>query len=235
MRFPTPLLCGTLVRRYKRFLSDVILDGETVEAHCANSGSMLGVQEPGSEVWLSRAANPNRKLKYTWEMIRVGEGLVGINTAHPNAVVAEAVAEGRIAELSGYDAIRREVAYGTNSRIDLLLESTTRPICYVEVKNVTLKRGQGLHHPAEFPDAVTARGAKHLTELAAMVERGHRAVMVYLVQRMDCDRVSIAADLDPAYDAALKVAMAKGVEAICYSCTLDLQGIAVDRPLPLVL
>ncbi|MBF0094503.1 MAG: DNA/RNA nuclease SfsA [Alphaproteobacteria bacterium] len=235
MRFPTPLIRGTLERRYKRFLADVSVDEGTVVAHCANSGSMLGVKEPGSEVWLSRSANPGRKLAFTWELIRVGETLVGINTAHPNALVAEAVAGGRIPELAGYDEIRREVAYGVNSRIDLLLKGAGRPDCYVEVKNVTLKRGTGLDRTAEFPDAVTTRGAKHLEELTSMVSQGRRAVMVYLVQRMDCERVSIAADIDPAYDSALRKAIAKGVEAICYSCTLDTLGIAVDGPLPLVL
>ncbi|MEO5375876.1 MAG: DNA/RNA nuclease SfsA [Alphaproteobacteria bacterium] len=234
MRFPHPLLRGTLVRRYKRFMADVVLDGgEAVVAHCANSGSMLAVADPGSEVWLSPALAPSRKLRYTWEMVRVGGALVGINTSLPNVLVAEAVAAGRIPELAGYDSSRREVGYGTGSRIDLLLEGAGRPRCYVEVKNVTLRRGTGPAFPAEFPDAVTARGTKHLHELAAMVGAGHRAVMVYLVQRADCDRMAIAADIDPVYDAALKDAVAKGVETLCYSCTLDVDGIMVDRRLPI--
>lgn len=233
MKFSTPLLRGRLIKRYKRFMADVELDdGQTVTAHCANSGSMLSVQDPGSEVWLSPASNPDRKLKYTWELIRVGEGLVGINTQHPNGLVADAVADGTIAELAGYASLRREVKYGQNSRIDLLLEDPSRPPCYVEVKNCTLRRGGG---PVEFPDAVTARGAKHLVELADMVAGGARAVMAYLVQREDGDRFTIAADIDPDYAAGLKQAIAAGVEVICYRCRLSPDEIAVTEPVPVKL
>lgn len=226
MEFPNPLIRGKLIKRYKRFLSDIELeDGSIVTAHCANSGSMLECKAPGSEVWLSPATNPNRKLKYTWELIKIGDGLVGINTAHPNALVEAAVKDGTIKELVSYDSVRREVKYGKNSRIDLLLENEGRPKCYVEVKNVTLKRGDG---PAEFPDAVTSRGAKHLEELSDMVAEGHRAVMVYLVQREDCDRFTIAEDIDPTYGDALREALAKGVEAVCYTCKLTPKAITVD-------
>ncbi len=231
MEFPDPLIRGRLLRRYKRFLADVELDsGETVTAHCANSGSMLGVKEPGAEVWLSPARNPNRKLKFTWELIRADGGLVGINTGHPNGLVAEGIRAGAIPELAGYAGLRREVKYGRNSRIDILLEDAGRPPCYVEVKNVHLMRQPGL---AEFPDSVTARGAKHLDELAGMVAAGHRAVMVYLVQRGDCDRVRMAADIDPAYDAALTRALGNGVEAIGYCCKMTTGEITIDRPLRL--
>ena len=230
MRFPDPLIRGTLVRRYKRFLSDVAVDGSAVvTAHCANPGSMLSVDEPGSEVWLSPARGAKRKLRYTWELIRVGEALVGINTARPNAIVEEAVEAGAIGELAGYARLRREVGYGRNSRIDLLLEDDARPPCYVEVKNVTMKRRSGA--PAEFPDAVTARGTKHLGELQAMKAAGARAVMLYLVQRQDCGRFSIAADIDPAYAEALERALAGGVEALVYACTVSTEGIQVDRRL----
>ncbi|MEO5338500.1 MAG: DNA/RNA nuclease SfsA [Magnetospirillum sp. WYHS-4] len=232
MKFPHPLVPGRLVKRYKRFLADVVLEGgETVVAHCANSGSMLGVNMPGSDVWLSPAANPDRKLRWTWELLRVGEGLVGINTAHPNALVAEAVAAGIIPELAGYATIRREVKYGRNSRIDLLLEGQGRPPCYVEVKNVTLMREPGL---AEFPDAVTRRGAKHLEELAAMVGQGARAVMVYLVQREDCSRFAPAADIDPAYAEGLERARRQGVEALCRACRISPEGIELASPLAFV-
>lgn len=232
MRFPQPLIEGTLVQRYKRFLADVRLaSGELVVAHCANSGSMLSVKEPGSRVWLSPAADPKRKLRYTWELIAVGNALVGINTGHPNRLVAEAIAEGRIKELAGYPVLKREQKYGRNSRIDILLEAPGRPPCYVEVKNVTMKRGAG--DLAEFPDAVTERGAKHLREMTDIVAAGGRAVMVYLVQRTDCRRFSVAGDIDPAYAAGLAAAMAAGVEAVCYGCRITLDAITVAGPLTL--
>lgn len=232
MLFPAPLLRGTLVQRYKRFLADVRLEcGTVVTAHCANSGSMMGLCQPGLEVWLSRSDGPKRKLAYTWELVRIGDGLVGINTMHPNRVAAEAIAAGAIPELSGYAGLRREVRYGAASRIDLLLEGPGMPTCYVEVKSVTLMRS-GM---AEFPDAVTARGARHLAELSAMVRQGARAVMLFLVQRGDCDRFQVAADIDPAYDAGLQRAMAAGVEVLCYSCRLALDGISVDGRVPVAL
>ncbi len=232
MIFPDPLIRGTLVRRYKRFLADVVLEtGETVTAHCANSGSMLSVDTPGSEVWLSPARNPNRKLKYTWELVRVGETLVGINTAHPNAIVADAVAANEIPELSGYTSARREVKYGKNSRIDLLLEGPGQPRCFVEVKNVTLKREDGPDRPVEFPDAVTARGTKHLLELSEKVRKGDRAVMMYLVQRDDADWFTLADDIDPAYAEAFKQATAVGVEALCYRCDVSARDIRISHPI----
>jgi sugar fermentation stimulation protein A len=233
MKFPDPLVRGRLLRRYKRFLADVELEsGEVATVHCANPGSMLGLTAPGSVVWLSPSRNPERKLRWSWELIEVDGHLVGINTGHPNALVEEAVAVGAIAELAGYEAVRREVRYGKNSRIDLLLESADKAPCYVEVKNVHLKRHEGL---AEFPDSVTKRGAKHLEELGDTVAAGARAVMFYLVQRPDCTQVSIAADIDPAYDAGLRRAVERGVEAICYDCDVAADGIEVARRLPLVL
>jgi sugar fermentation stimulation protein A len=195
---------------------------------------MLGLAEPGSAVWLSRSANPARKLAWSWELVRDGEGLVGINTAHPNALVEEALRSGGpISPLAGYDTIRREVRYGRNSRIDLLLTAPGRPDCYLEVKNVHLKRDAALPGLAEFPDSVTARGTKHLLELADMVDAGHRAVMLYLVQREDCDRFAIAGDIDPTYARGLAEALEKGVEALCYACRITPDGIAVARPLGL--
>lgn len=227
MRFPNPLIHGKLRQRYKRFLSDIELDdGRVVTAHCANPGSMLGLKEPGSDVWISPAQNPKRKLRYSWELIAVDDGLVGINTAHPNGIVEEAIRDGVITELAGYRTLRREVKYGENSRIDILLQEEGKPDCYVEVKNVTLMRKPGL---AEFPDSVTARGAKHLLELSNMVQQGHRAVMVYLIQRTDCSRFAIAGDIDPNYDAALTAALAADVETICYSCQISTTAIEVDQ------
>jgi sugar fermentation stimulation protein A len=232
MIFPHPLVRGRLIRRYKRFLADVMLEsGEVIIAHCANPGAMLGVAPPDGEVWLSPSRNPARKLAWSWELVRVGDGLVGINTSWPNRLAEEAILGGAIPELGGYPTLAREVRYGRNSRIDLLLEAPGRPICYVEVKNVHLSRGGGL---AEFPDCVTQRGAKHLLELADMVAAGFRAVMLYIVQRGDCDRFRTASDFDPVYHAGLKVALAAGVEALVYGCTVTVDGIQVDRKLELL-
>jgi sugar fermentation stimulation protein A len=233
MKFPSPLVQGTLLKRYKRFLADVDLGGEMVTAHCANPGSMLGLKEPGSRVWLSKSDNPKRKLKYSWELIEAGPGeptLVGINTSHPNRLVQDAIEGEAIKELAGYDSLRREVKYGANSRIDILLEKEGSNLCYVEVKNVHLMRDKGL---AEFPDSVTARGAKHLGELASMVAEGHRAVMVYLVQRGDAESFSLARDIDPAYSQAFDAALGAGVEAIAYGCALDQNGIEVTEAIPI--
>ena len=188
---------------------------------------MTGLVDEGLETWLSPAANPKRKLPFSWEMVRIGQGLVGVNTGWPNRLAADAIEAGAIPPLAGYDTIRREVAYGTRSRVDLLLEAPDRPPCYVEVKNVHLKRGP----TAEFPDSVTARGTKHLRELAAVAQGGARAVMLYIVQREDCDSFTLAADIDPAYAAAFAEARASGVEALAYACRLRTDGIAVDRPL----
>jgi sugar fermentation stimulation protein A len=228
MRFPCPLVRGVLLRRYKRFLADVrLVDGTVITAHCPNPGAMLGLAEPGLEVWLLPSIDPRRKLAWSWELARVGDHLVGINTGRPNGLAAEALAAGRIPELAGYGGLRREVRYGLRSRIDLLLSAPERPICYVEVKNVHLRRGR----LAEFPDCVTARGTRHLAELAAAARAGHRAAMLYVVQRGDCGAFRIAADLDPLYDRALAEARAAGVEALCYTCRVTPEGIEIDRPL----
>lgn len=233
MRFPDPLIRGRLLRRYKRFLSDIELDsGEIVVAHCANPGSMTGLKDPGAPVWLSPSRNPKRKLKYSWELIQVDGHMVGINTAWPNRIVEEAVAADLVPELAGYPSLRREVPYGRNSRIDLLLESADRPPCYLEVKNVHLKRTAGL---AEFPDSVTKRGTKHLRELSEMADEGSRAVMFYLVQRGDCASFQVAADIDPEYDQALHAALDHGVEVLCYSCRVGEEAIELDSPLPVTI
>lgn len=227
---------GSLIRRYKRFLADVALDsGEMVTAHCPNSGSMLSVNAPGSQVWLSPARNPARRLRYTWELIRIGDGLVGINTGRPNFLVAEAIAAGVIPELAGYHTTRREVRYGRNSRIDLLLEGEGLPPCYVEVKNVTLRRGVDRASPVEFPDCVTQRGTKHLREMTQAVRCGARAIMVFLAQRGDGDRFAVAEDIDPVYAAALETAVAAGVEAVCYRCRVSPDFISVRDRLPIAI
>jgi len=235
MRFATPLVPATLVRRYKRFLADVLLPGgEEVTAHVANPGAMTGLAAAGARVWLSKSDNPKRKLPWSWELVEVDFGgggeLVGVNTGHPNGLVAEALAAGLIPELSGYASARREVRYGRNSRVDVLLEDPTRPPCYVEIKNVHLMRRRGL---AEFPDAVTARGAKHLDELAAMVAAGNRAVMLFLIQIGSAERFALAADIDPTYAAAFARARAAGVEAIAWRCAITADGIACAAPVPI--
>ncbi|MEK9672496.1 MAG: DNA/RNA nuclease SfsA [Rhodospirillaceae bacterium] len=235
MEFHAPLVRGTLINRYKRFMADVTLeDGRTVTAHCANSGSMLSVNKPGAEVWLSPAANPDRKLKWTWEMIRIGDTLVGINTALPNRIVEDAINAGRITELKGYATLRREVKYGKNSRIDILLEDPKKGLCYVEIKNVTMRRDLKAG-PLEFPDGVTSRGAKHLFELADMVAEGHRALMLYLAQREDGKTFEIARDIDPEYGQVLDTALKAGVEAVCYRCSVAPGGIELTKSVPMAI
>lgn len=231
MKFETPLIEGKLIKRYKRFLADVELkDGSIVTAHCANSGSMLSVNDAGARVWLTPNDNPKRKLKFTWEIIKIGKAMVGINTQHPNRIVADAIEAGEIAELKGYLGLKREVKYGKNSRIDIFLTADGKPDCYVEVKNVTMKRDRAREAPAEFPDAVTARGAKHLDELSDMVAQGHRAVMFYLIQRTDADGFTIAADIDPTYAERLENARKNGVEVVAYGCSVSPKKITISGP-----
>ncbi|MBI1392873.1 MAG: DNA/RNA nuclease SfsA [Alphaproteobacteria bacterium] len=233
MEFPSPLRRGTLLRRYKRFLADVRLeDGSEATVHCPNPGSMLGVAPPGAPAWVSVSANRNRKLAMTLELVEVDGGLVAINTNNPNRIAAEAITEGRIPSLSPAAGLRREVKYGANSRIDILLESDGAPPTYVEVKNVHMMRSPGL---AEFPDSVTARGAKHLRELSDVRAGGARSVMLFVVQRMDCERLRPAADLDPAYAAALRNAVDAGVETLCYDCEITTAAATLRRPLPIEL
>jgi sugar fermentation stimulation protein A len=234
MKFPTPLVRGRLIKRYKRFLADVSLDtGELVTATCPNTGSMMGLAVPGAVVWLSVSTSPTRKYAHTWELVEAdlgrGPALVGINTSHPNRLVSEAIAAGTIPEVAGYATLRREVKYGLSSRIDILLEDPAKGLAYIEVKNVHLSRKAGL---AEFPDSVTERGVKHLVELSAMVAAGHRAVMLYLIQRADADQFALADDIDPRYATAFAAARAAGVEAIAYACRLSPTEITIARPIP---
>jgi sugar fermentation stimulation protein A len=236
MRFPSPLIPATLIRRYKRFLADVTLaDGSETTVHVANPGSMLGLVTPGSRVFLSRSESKNRKLPLSWELIEAdfgaGAELVGVNTGWPNRLVEEAITSGKIPPLSGYPRLRREVKYAKASRVDFLLERDGAPSCFVEVKNVHMMRSPGR---AEFPDCVTARGARHLDDLAAEVADGHRAVMVYLVQIGSAESVAFARDIDPAYGAAFDRARAAGVEAHAIVCRVTLDGIEAERAVPVL-
>jgi sugar fermentation stimulation protein A len=236
MRFPTPLIPATLLRRYKRFLADVILpDGSATTVHVANPGSMLGLLQPGARVWLSKSASATRKLAYSWELVEVdfgaGPELVGVNTAHPNRLVAEALANGGVSALCEYPRHRREVCYGAASRVDFLLEADGRPPCFLEIKNVHMMRAPGR---AEFPDAVTARGARHLEELAREAGQGARAVLLFLVQIGSARSVSLARDIDPAYGRAFDRALAAGVEALALRCRVSLEAIEIADAIPVL-
>ncbi|KUJ78859.1 DNA/RNA nuclease SfsA [Ruegeria profundi] len=228
MRFESPLVPARLIRRYKRFLADCMLeDGREVTAHCANPGSMMGLAEPGEKIWLEPNDDPKKKLKYGWRLVDHENGhFTGVDTSVPNKALRAALEAGEIPQLAAYGTIRAEVKYGEKSRIDFLLSEPGLPDAYVEVKSVTLSRQPGL---AEFPDSVTARGAKHLAELSGMVAQGHRAIMLYLVQRTDCDRFALAADIDPAYAKAFDAAKAQGVESLIHGTRISTEGVWV-RP-----
>lgn len=223
MKIERPLVHGTLVKRYKRFLADIRLeDGEIITVHCANSGAMTACAEPGRPVIISDSQNPKRKLRYTWEMIQMGRTWVGVNTMTPNAALAAWVAAGKIPELSGYASLRREVKYGKDlkSRIDLLLsEKPGQPNCYVEVKNATMRVGSH----AAFPDARTERGLKHLHELAHAAQNGSRAVMFFFIGRSDCKKFRPADEVDKKYGEALRE-VASSVELVAYRCKYKRDG-----------
>ena len=236
MKFNSPLIPAVLVQRYKRFLADVELsDGTVITVHCPNPGAMIGLNLPGNRVWISDSNNPKRKLRHTLELMEVegpdGLTLVGINTMHPNKLAREAIESGLIGGLNGYSSLKTEIKYGENSRIDILLEDARSPPCYVEVKNVHFVREKGLH---EFPDCKTARGTKHLHELTNIVQNGARAVMLYVIQRQDGDRFSLAADYDPEYADAFSAATAAGVEALAIRCEVSLEEIVARDSVPVI-
>jgi sugar fermentation stimulation protein A len=231
MNFETPAIEGRFLRRYKRFFADVELGGTTVVAHVPNTGSLLGCLEPGAAAGLTQSSNPKRKLAYTLELLRVGTTWVGVNPMRANRLVEEAIVAGILWELQGYETVRREVPYGKSSRIDLLLEQSGKPPCYVEVKSVTLGRPP----LALFPDAVSTRAAKHMVELMREVRAGGRACVVFAVQREDCDRFAPADDIDPVYGKALRAAAQAGVEVLAYRAQVAPAGIVIERRLPVSL
>ena len=231
MRFPTPLVPGTLIQRYKRFLADVRLDdGTVVTAHCTNTGSMLGCNAPGSRVYLSEQRGKNRKLPFTWELIRVGRTLVGINTLAANRLAREGIETGVVKELQGYERLRAEVRTRPGSRLDFLLEGPDQQ-CYVEVKNVTLVANR----VATFPDAVSERGTKHLKELTRLRRRGHRAALLFVIQRGDCPSFRPADKIDAEYGRWLRRAAKAGVEIFPYRTRVTVRGISVTEAVPLQL
>lgn len=234
MRFQTPLVPARLVRRYNRFLADVTLEesGQDVVVHCPNPGSMMGLSQPGLRVWVEPNDDPKKKLNFGWRLVELPEGhFAGIDTSVPNRVVKEALSGGQILELTEYKSVQPEVRYSKNSRIDFLLSQNGKPDAYLEVKNVHLMREESL---AEFPDCVTARGAKHLGDLSSMVGEGHRGIMLYLVQRTDCTQFSLARDLDPAYGRAFDEARRAGVEILCYGTRIDRQGVQIGEKIQVV-
>ncbi|MCP1676274.1 sugar fermentation stimulation protein A [Natronocella acetinitrilica] len=236
MQFEPPLIPATLIRRYKRFLADVHLDdGTALTAHCPNTGSMLGCQEPGARVWLSRSDRPSRKYPHTWELVESSPGvLVGIHTGRSNRLVEEALKTGMLADrLGGFDRIRREVTLpGGGSRIDFVLEGPAgEPPCYLEVKNVTAAVEDGV---ALFPDAVSTRGTRHMRHLAELASQGARAALVFCVQRDDVAEVRPADAIDPAYGLALREAIAAGVEVCALGARVSPRRIALQRRLPVI-
>jgi sugar fermentation stimulation protein A len=236
MQFVPSLVPATLARRYKRFLADVVFEtGAMTTAHIANPGAMTGLDGAASRIWLSQSDNPLRKLRYSWELVEVdlgsGAELVGVNTGHPNRLVGEILVSGLIPQLRDYASIRREVKYDTRSRVDFLLEDPARPPCYLEIKNVHLMRKPRL---AEFPDCVTARGAKHLAALAAMVAAGARAVMLFVIQIPSADSFAVARDIDPTYAAGFDRARAAGVGMLAWRCKVSVAGIDIVAPVPIV-
>jgi len=228
MKFDPPLKPAKLIKRYKRFLFDAELpDGSFITGSCPNTGSMRGLTEPGSNIWMcDHGTGGTRKYQYSLELVEAAGTIVGINTSRPNKLVEQAIQSGLIDNLHQYSELKREQKYGKNSRIDILLSDDTLGHAYVEVKNVHFLRTR---HLAEFPDSATARGAKHLYELVDMVKQGHRAIMVYLIQRSDCDQFKICRELDPTYAEAFDHAMLNGVEAYALRCQISPSGIEPEK------
>ena len=225
MKFKNQLLRGTLIKRYKRFFVDIEYRNRTITAHCPNSGSMMGLLNKGNGVWFSESDNPKRKLKYTLEMVEVDKILVGINTQLTNKIVLEALNQKKIKKLIKFNNIRAEVKFSDKTRFDFLITNNVRK-CFLEVKNVTLVREKKI---AEFPDAITSRGTKHLRELIAAKKKGFESYMLYLIQREDCGSFKIAKDIDEEYKSTFNEALKNGVKMLCYDCKLNNEEIKLNK------
>ena len=236
MQFSSILLHGRLIQRYKRFFADIeLLDGTVITAHCPNTGSMQGVLTPGNSVWVSQSTDPKRKLKYTWELVEIDGTYVGVNTQNPNRIVGDALMAGYIPTLAPYTTIQAEVKYGTeNSRIDYLLTDKNDNRCYVEVKNAHYSKIEQTGRVGIFPDSKTTRGVKHLHELMRMVDEGHRTVLIYCLQRGDCESLRFGVEFDPVYAKTAVMALKHGVEMLPYSCAITQLGITLYTPLNLI-
>lgn len=225
-------ITGQLIKRYKRFFADVKLDtGEIVTAHCPNTGSMMGLLDKGNIVFLSKTDNAKRKLKYTLEIIKVLDANIGVNTHKANRIVENAIVEKKISSLGKDYDFKREVKYGANSRIDFLITNNKKEKIYLEVKNVTLSKTK---KTAEFPDAITERGSKHLLELIQVVKKNNRAIMLFLIQRDDCIKFRIAEEIDPMYKKNILKAIQAGVEILCYSCSFSKNNIQLDKKIKFI-
>ena len=225
MKFKEKLLQGTLIKRYKRFFVDIKYQNETITAHCPNSGSMMGLLNKGNNVWFSEASNPKRKLKYTLEIVNIDKKLVGINTLLANKIVFEALKQKKIKNLTKFNNIKNEVNFSENTRFDFLISNNNEK-CFLEVKNVTLSREKKI---AEFPDAITSRGTKHLKELITAKKRGYESYILYLIQREDCASFKIANDIDQEYKNAFDEALKNGVKILCYDCKLSNEEIKLNN------
>ena len=227
MKFKERLLQGTLIKRYKRFFADIKYKNEIIIAHCPNSGSMMGLLNKGNKVWFSISNNPNRKLKYTLEIIEVEKKMVGINTQLANKIILEALHQKKVKNLIKFDNIRTEVKFSDKTRFDFLI-SNSKKKCFLEVKNVTLSREKKI---SEFPDAITFRGTKHLKELIVAKKQGFESYMLYLIQREDCESFKIADDIDEEYKFVFDKALKIGVKILCYDCKLSNKEIKLNNPI----
>jgi len=225
MKFKERLLQGTLIKRYKRFFVDIKYNNKIITIYCPNSGSMMGLLNKGNKVWFSKSDNPKRKLKYTLEIIQVEKKMVGINTLIANKIVLEALNQKKIKNLAEFDNIKTEVKFSDKTRFDFLI-SNNKEKCFLEVKNVTLVRKDKI---AEFPDAITSRGTKHLKELITAKKKGLKSYILYLIQREDCKTFKIAKDIDQEYKIAFSKALKNGVMVLCYDCKLSNEGIKLNN------